>query len=203
MTSSISRFLATNVWFVPVLLGICLHQWSTYYGLGTTYDSMNYLAAADSFRSSGTFVGVNGDPYLAWPPLFPLILSLFGEQMDLVSKFINSGLFGYLIFLWDRIAINLQLNAKSRLLFSIILALGTPILMVHSFLWSEPFFLVFLSLTIYILTKASPIGGADFVQLIVLGILMTLQRHAGIFFVGATVIVLYFDKIYMFSLRIP
>jgi hypothetical protein len=61
-----------------VILSVGSLVYSAKCGLGITYDSQNYLAAAESMAKSGTLETQFGEPYMAQPPFLfsaPLLQS--------------------------------------------------------------------------------------------------------------------------------
>jgi hypothetical protein len=67
---------------VLVLLGFhlawgCALWWSvSVYGLGTSRDSAEYLFTSLSLARGDGFISFMGHPYVLWPPLYPMLLSL-------------------------------------------------------------------------------------------------------------------------------
>src|SRR5688572_17596485 len=62
-----------------IVISLLIQFYVTNCGLLLTYDSREYLSAANSFNEQGVFMGTDGTPYVFWPPLFPMILSLFAD----------------------------------------------------------------------------------------------------------------------------
>lgn len=69
-------------WIAPALaalLGVALLVALTAsHGPGLDSDGAAYLAAAESLREGRGWLGVDGEPYVLWPPLQPLLLALGG-----------------------------------------------------------------------------------------------------------------------------
>src|SRR5262249_7345252 len=49
---------------------------SARFGIGVTPDSIEYCAVAQSLADGQGLQGSNGTPYVTWPPLYPLLLSI-------------------------------------------------------------------------------------------------------------------------------
>jgi hypothetical protein len=46
------------------------------YGPGISTDAVNYLAASENLALGHGFLGFDGEPYLLWPPLHPILLAI-------------------------------------------------------------------------------------------------------------------------------
>jgi hypothetical protein len=64
------------------------------FGIGISSDSTYYLAAAQSFARGQGFLDISGNPYLYWPPLYPVligaILRLTGAPAMTIALAINA-----------------------------------------------------------------------------------------------------------------
>lgn len=67
---------------ISILLGFhlvwgCVLWWSVaVHGLGTSRDSVEYLFTSLSVARGEGFISFLGEPYILWPPLYPILLSL-------------------------------------------------------------------------------------------------------------------------------
>jgi hypothetical protein len=164
------RWLLASI--VLVISSVLLQWYGHSGGLLTTSDSCNYLSAASSFKSNFTFLSYDGEPYLYWPPLFPIILSVLGGAWYWIHLSITAWI-GVLVVIETRKVITdplLQLICQASILLSV------HLLMIGVFLWSE---LLFLLLLIYFIKAVEK----NFVAAIILGFFLCLQRNSGIFFV--------------------
>lgn len=159
------------------------------YGIGISPDSVAYISTARNivqkfFVGGGRFVQFNGQPFLSWPPLFPIVLSILGFiGIDPLTgaKLINAAAFGLIVFfsgyffLYNRISRSLVFLATLFVLTSI------PLLKVSVMAWSEPLYTLF-SLT-FLLTFSHALRQkslAMFVFSSVVASLACLQRYLGI-----------------------
>jgi 4-amino-4-deoxy-L-arabinose transferase-like glycosyltransferase len=162
-----------------LLLALGIHIYSTLGGLIWTSDSFHYWAASRSFQTERIFIAWDGGTYTFWPPLFPIILSLFNETAYYVFHiicFISSLLFIYLFFkqLYEK---NIALLSLGIFTFSVY-----PYLM-SSFLWSETIFtfLLFSGLYYYQNWLQDKQKNYSLILSSILLALMCLQRNAGVF----------------------
>jgi hypothetical protein len=181
-TSSIN-ILVKNLFIL--LSGAIIYVLSVYkFGLGITDDSINYLSAASSFPPN--FLKTNGTPFVEWPPLYPVILSLYKITGISVAGF--AGIINGIAFI-------LNLFLASKLLYAVIkskyiyytallfLLFSVPLLQSHVFIWSEGVFILLLLLTLSAMVKYLDTDKyIYFIILIFLSILMSLQRKTGLFF---------------------
>jgi hypothetical protein len=174
----------TQSLFVFILaLSIALQWYGHACGLIKTSDSYQYLSAAQSFKTNGNFLSPDGSYYTYWPPLFPVILSVFDSPesaliwIHVVAK-VSIGLLIYFIaneFLEKNIF---------KVLFFVATLCSVQITMISVFVWSELIFLLLLLLTVYCALKMKA-SQLHFIGLLVFSFLMCLQRNAGAFFIPA------------------
>lgn len=73
------------------------------YGTGISRDSIEYLAAARNLEEGKGLTSFNGEPYILWPPLYPLALAFFGWATTVdplvAGGWLNALLFGASIYL--------------------------------------------------------------------------------------------------------
>lgn len=169
--------------------------YATYHGLALTSDSWNYVGAAKSFVATGELRNANGTRYVAWPPLFPVVLASWAELLPLNWKWLQGGCLAASLVLWGRLGQQLLTHQWLTRLYILVLAFSTPWLMCGGFLWSEPLFILLLSGYLYALYSYS-ISGKTTLLLwaTVCGMLLPLQRVSGFFVlagVGLSVVLLY------------
>ncbi len=170
---------------------LLLVGWAHPCGLLLTHDSRQYLAAATSFRECFQWLGTDGQPITYWPPLFPVLLSVFRNPVSAV------GLFHYALML----TLGLQLwhlckwclnNQWLVTAFFIFIFLGVHLVLISVFLWSELLFVVLaLAFITFLFQYTRPYHlwyAAGF------GFLMCLQRHAGVFVVAGAVTWFFFRQ---------
>jgi hypothetical protein len=183
-------------WIIPSLvgaLGVCTLIYAVWCGLGLTYDSYNYLSATRAIAEGRPMETQLGAKYVAQPPLFPAILSLWNGNLFFSKVFSIACYAVTLILSWKLIDIVLD-SFSYKVVAYFYIFLSTPLLLVHSFLWSEPFFLLLIQLVIITLyfyrqTKKRSL----FYGLIALSLLLCAQRNAGIFIVSGIFIGLFLE----------
>ncbi|MBA4145871.1 MAG: hypothetical protein C0523_08920 [Cytophaga sp.] len=168
-------------WIALVIVsGSTLLQWFAHScGLLLTHDSYNYLSAAKSFREHGQLLAITGDPYIYWPPLFPVLLSLFREPLK-VMMWTHLILFVAIGSIMAIIAERLIQHKIVRGICMISLMCGVHLIMNSVFLWSELLFIFLALILSYYLPKSNELSSA-FVTSLVLGFLLCIQRNAGIY----------------------
>ena len=179
-----------NAWqiasIVLVILAVALQWYSHWNRLLLTPDSCDYISASVSFKTSYIFLSPDGSRYDQWPPLFPIILSIFDNPADVFYwvQLVLVAWIGVLAVIGTRKIIEdplLQLICQASIL------LGVHLLLIGVFLWSELLFLLMLFYFIQFVERSQHSRRA-FAAAIIVGFLMCLQRNAGLFFVGAAVL---------------
>ncbi|MCC7013808.1 MAG: hypothetical protein IT454_14725 [Planctomycetes bacterium] len=72
---------ANDAWsrWIPLLSALATAGWvwgvTSFHGPGLDSDSAQYLAAAQSLSQGQGWLGVDGQPYQLWPPLYPALLA--------------------------------------------------------------------------------------------------------------------------------
>jgi 4-amino-4-deoxy-L-arabinose transferase-like glycosyltransferase len=164
-----------------IIASTLLIIFSTSGGLIWTSDSFQYWAASRSFSNDGTFVAYDGGTYIFWPPLFPIILSLFNnyETYYLLHLFAFAGSAVLIYYFFRELS---QQKVVSLTALAFYLASVFPYLM-SSFFWTENIFtlLCYASLLYYVLSKRMKRKWLFFIISMFLASLMCLQRNAGIF----------------------
>ena len=119
-------------------------------------DSINYIALARNLLEGNGYVTWNSKPVATWPPGYPVLLSLsslsFFDPLDIAGA-INAVILGLTTFVAARW---LMKRIKSRFLvlwscLAIILAI--PLRDVSSSVWSEPIFILCVTLTLISMDK--------------------------------------------------
>ena len=184
MAASLFKSLTTRAgyyWLVlaAVLLAVGLYSYATSTGLAGTFDSYHYLYAAQTLRQKGQLLMFDGSLYRAWPPLFAVVLSVVGAPEPV--RWLNGlALIGTLLA-WSAVGWQLLPASRARAL-PLLLALGTPLLVVSKFIWSEPIFNLLWGSYLLALLGWLRHGGWRLGLLAAgLGCLLPLQRIAGLF----------------------
>lgn len=160
----LAKFTTAGLIAVAAALQVYAH-WG---GLLQTGDSCHYIAAAKSFKQSFTL----GADYKYFPPLFPLVLSVFGSYWIWIHVLLSIAV--SLLIIEQTSVIK---NGVIRFVCQASIISGVHLLMIGVFLWSELLFLLLLLLFVRSLEK-------NFVAAVILGFFLCLQRNAGIFFIA-------------------
>ncbi len=165
-------------------------------GIHLTFDSWQYLSAARCLINGEALKMADGSPFIAYPSLFPLVLSLFGKNpLEIMPTFLAT-LYLFNLMLWIYLG---QHYIKSQAVYFFLclsLCLSTPLLLVHSFLWSEALFISFLSI-VFLYYHHYP---RYFLQaellLVFVGIgILVWQRNAGVWWgIGILIWLIFFKK---------
>ncbi|WP_460583867.1 hypothetical protein [Hymenobacter arcticus] len=164
------------------LLALGLYLYVVSPGLAGTADSYHYLSAAYNLQATGRLVLADGSALRWWPPLFAVVLSIIGSSGGV--QWLNGlSLLGSLAT-WSAVGYWL-LPARRAWALPLLLALGSPALVVSKFVWSEPLFnwlwaSYFLVLLVWLRRGGWRLG----LLATVLGCLLPLQRIAGVFLVA-------------------
>ena len=121
------------------------------YGVGLHWDSGNYLASARSLLAGEGFRNYSGARYVAWPPLYPLVLAV--ASLDVLDPLavagpVNAALFALIIFVVGRY---LQRRLESRFLAvwaALAIALATPLAGQAAVAMSGTAFILLVTLTL-------------------------------------------------------
>lgn len=165
-------------------------------GVYFTNDSLHYWEAGKHFFAGEGFVRADGKPYAEWPPLFALMTGMLGEGglwvMQALVLLGNVVLWGVVAFLFFRE------NVRATLWFVLIFAFSVPLQLVHTFLWSEGFFMLLLAainlLFLDFKRYNAAAGYRHFVYFALLLVLLVMQRNVGLFFCAGFALVLLLDK---------
>jgi hypothetical protein len=174
-----SRVSYTGWVAVCAMLALAIYSYTIATGLAGTFDSYHYLYAAQTLRQSGQLLTPEGVLYQAWPPLFPVVLSLIGAPGPVI--WLNGiAMLGSLIA-WS--VVGKQVLPPRRIwALPLLLALGSPTLVVSKFIWSEPLFnILWASYFMLLLTWLRRGGKALGLLTTFVGCLMPLQRIVGAF----------------------
>lgn len=157
------------------------------YGAGMSSDSVKYIGIARNIISGNGYFNYDGDLVPSFPPLFPLVLAFFGmfgvDPFHLVL-FFNAFAFGLIIFFSNRLFFD---HLKSKLLAmigSLAILLSIPLLFVSKMAWSEPLFILLITLFIaYFLKFLQEDNNNRIKFLIIVSVISSLaciQRYIGI-----------------------
>ena len=168
-------------WLVAagVLVQLGLFVYATAPGLAGTSDSGLYLHAARTLRTTGQLLHPDGTPYRYWPPLYPLLLAAVGSLAG-ARLLHGAALLGSLL-LWSWLGRQL-LPPRRALLLPLLLALGTPGLLVAKFAWAECVFMLLAAAYMAALLQWLRSARGEWLALATVGgVLLPLQRTLGLF----------------------
>lgn len=178
----------SSLFILAIVIGICLLYYTTSNGLVITDDSYYYLSKAQQFAVVKSFHAIGFKTIFPFQTLEIYIIYLFGEHWEpgirLLNYFCWTGTFSLNIL----IAKQLFKKELSVVFFGGLMLFSTPYLMVHSFLWTEPLFILLLSLQLYLLWSFIQSRNAYLlIPILLLSIVYCWQRKAGMLFsVGIT-----------------
>jgi len=158
------------------------------FGAGVSSDAIRNLAAADSLLAGKGFLNPVGEPFVYWPPLYPLLLAGLGWVTGLdtfvVAGYLNAVLFAVNTWLWGWL---FYLTFRERPLYAVLGTLAVlfsrSMLMLSANVASEPLFMTFMIL--FFLAAAAYLRDGNpkaRLWMFVLAGLAMLQRHPGIAF---------------------
>ncbi|MBK6266641.1 glycosyltransferase family 39 protein [Marivirga sp. S37H4] len=169
-----------------ILLGACLLfatsilLYCSWGGLIWTSDSFQYWAASRSFQAEGIFLSHDGGSYIYWPPLFPMLLSLFSSENAYYFAHIllfNAALLCIYLFLKQ-----ISSSNKTALIVLFIFCISLFPYLMSTFLWTEIFFTLLLYGGLYTYAKwEKNHNNFSYLIWILVFSAMCLQRNAGIF----------------------
>ncbi len=159
-----------------------LFIYATACGINLTYDSGIYIRWAKTIGGNPADYFTPGPEYFHWPPLFSYIIFLLKIRTGIGYSFMQF-IFLVINFLLLILIGNKTLNhVFTKITWTAITCTGVSFLMIHVFLWSEPFFLLILSGLILLMDRYLKKGKPGILLIaILLSNLLCLQRNAGIF----------------------
>ncbi|TAE12361.1 MAG: hypothetical protein EAZ95_12495 [Bacteroidetes bacterium] len=192
----IFAYMKKHYFLLLWVLGVaCLHRYAQSCGVGLTYDSQNYVWASNTWAGKGILQNHDGVPFLQQPPLFPLFLSLFVPYQLIIISWFNTFCLGLVVWIWGILGGKLLESRVWWALYVGLLGLATPLFLVHQFLWSEPLFLVLMSVHLWALYQYQQgRQGGYLVLMAVASALLCLQRSIGFVFVFGTIAGLLLQK---------
>jgi 4-amino-4-deoxy-L-arabinose transferase-like glycosyltransferase len=135
-----------------LLVVICTSR----YGAGVTPDSVAYISTARNLLSGEGYARHDGRPFVDWPPLFPTLLALIGlggfDPADSV-RYVNAISFGLTILVTGLWLLNNVRSPPLVLLGSVAILLSRPLIYVSAFAWTEPLFVLFVLLSVFVMQQ--------------------------------------------------
>lgn len=193
--------LSNKLFFFTAFLLLCLFAFISNEGLGSTVDAEAYVFAAQSLKKEFALLTPYGY-YTNWPPLFLCFLAILGTY---ATQFLALVLNVALLYWVGELV--LPKRSVYHYLFFLHSSFSVAFLMIHFFIWSEAWFLVFLLGLFVCFAKSfiqKELSTKTFILMVVLSNLLCLQRLAGVFLVVAFAILIYwhfsFHRAFAFSL---
>jgi len=160
------------------------------YGAGVSSDAGRNLSTADNLLKGRGFIDFAGDPFVLWPPLYPLVmagLSLLTKWSVFQSAwYLNVALYALNIWLSGWL---LYLIFKERPVYAwvgaLVILLSRSTLRIYANVASEPLFVIFM--LIFFLAAAQYLqdnSRRSLWMMFVMAGLATFQRYLGIVFFG-------------------
>ncbi len=160
-------------------------------GLVLTDDSFVYLEKANVFAEKRSFRALGFTTFFPFQSLQIYILYLLGEKWSIGIQLLNTACWTGTILTYYFLARRTFKQPAYAYIFLITLTFSTPLIMVHSFLWTEPLFILLVSLQIllireFILSKHYYL----LIPLLLLSLLYCWQRKAGMVFSLAVIVIM-------------
>jgi hypothetical protein len=188
---------------LAALLGAALVWVSTPGGVGTSPDTWNYFAAARNLLAGEGFTRYTGEPFVLWPPLFPLLIAallrlgdLVGQALHLLDalRLINGITFAATLIVAAALLRQLLRSSWLALLATLAMTLGYPLVYVAAFAWSEPLFVLLGLGCLVALDHTRQTSAMRPVMVAaVLAALASLQRYTGAVLIGVGIVWLQLD----------
>lgn len=168
------------------------------YGIGLAPDSAQYLAAARSLAAGKGFVSFDGSPYVAWPPLFPLVLAgfgLLGVDPLVAVRFLHAGTLGALVFLAGYMLFKTTRSEPIAFVGSLSALVAYPLQSVSSMLLSDALFTLLAALLLLFVARHLALGRTwDLVLGCIMAALANLQRYPGFVFCLVVAFLILFSR---------
>jgi 4-amino-4-deoxy-L-arabinose transferase-like glycosyltransferase len=168
------------------------------YGPGVSADSAAYLNAAKSLAAGhGLQYFAYTSPFMQWPPLYPILLSipvLLHQSVLEFSRYMNA-LFLVLALFFTVSLLRKKLKTKiAPYVFLLLCITAFPLLNISLYIWSEPVFVFLMAIVFYILFT-SELRKNWLKPVLLMGIvsaLACLARYVGVTVVAAVALYLLF-----------
>lgn len=198
LRSAAPRAIAAALVLCAALVGAAVISRLNAHGIGLTKDSFTYLGMARTLADGHGYAKPFGTPGLPaethFPPLYPTLLAignLIGVSVLRWASWINALAFAAAIMLVAAMVYDLSRSTLGAVLGAALTLTFVPILGIYMRLWSEPTFLVWEVLALWMLARYNARGRRR--DLVVAGIaaaLGALTRYAGFSLVPAGLILL-------------
>ncbi|WP_291723523.1 hypothetical protein [Bernardetia sp.] len=154
--------------------------WSTWKGVGKTFDSWHYLKAAQNLVQHQEFI--QDKSYTTWALGFPFLLTIFKDSV-LLNLLCIVGTYTFFFSLSEK----LFEKTATKWWLTLVFAFSTPLYLIHHFVWSEAPFVLFLVgcvWSFYFFAKNNFSKKYAFLFCL-FGFLFMSMRNAGLYFIAA------------------
>ena len=175
------------------ILGMLLILWITPFGSGVSADSTVYLESAQNIIEGQGFVQ-GGVPITHYPPMYSIALSMMGffsNDLIQVARYFNSFLFGVnIVLVASIVTLATDKKALTFVMAAIFTVATAPLIEIHSMAWTEPLFITFTLISVYLLYKCykNPTNWVLFSSAITLS-LVVVTRYVGIALILAGLVI--------------
>lgn len=161
------------------LISIILLSYLTSSGFGISPDSVFYIMGAENIKRGLGYVALEAGGKKTvislWPPIYSILLAIFGKSINFISIFIMTFLLGYMIYILTG---DLILSIITQGFF----AFNPFIYTITSAIWSENVYLpIAMSIFLFTFLYLNKPEHRYITILIILSILAVLTRYSGIF----------------------
>ncbi len=178
-------FISTNNLLVIAALMVTglLYLYANHNGLGLTHDSFNYLDLAKILAQTGTFSEIHQNKIFPFQTLEIVILSFLGDKAMIGMTIIHGVSIITIVFISIKLAASIIDAVSIRWIYVFTQVFGAPLLLTHSFLWTEPLFILFLNCQFLLLFHFFKTRQLKYIPLVLLfSLLYCWQRKAGMLF---------------------
>lgn len=168
---------------LSALAAVIIYFYANFNGLGLTNDSLQYWEKSIIFAETHSFTAIGFNPVLPFQSLEIVLLAVFGHQSQTVFWCLHALFLGGTVFIHLMIAKGIFSSTKTLFIYAASLVFSTPLLMVHSFLWTEPLFIFLVSLQWYFLWRFFQVKTwKTFLIILLIAALYCWQRKSGMLF---------------------
>ena len=191
------------IYLTALGLGCCVLVWyvTAVYGPGVGTDGAIQVSTADHLLRGQGFVDYAGNPYVRWPPLYPIVLAALSMISGLdslsIGWFLNIVLFGVNIFLGSALLYTcFQDEPLWAIAGSLVMATSVSLVSLSTNIGTDPLFITLVLCWLLVASRyLASRSRAAFLSTALLACLASLQRLPGVTLIAAgTVLILYADR---------
>ncbi|HEC92086.1 MAG TPA: hypothetical protein ENI51_03700 [Candidatus Atribacteria bacterium] len=175
------------------------------YGAGIAADSVTYISGAKSLLEGKGYRHYLGHPLTLYPPLFPLVLSLFeflGLNLSESIRYLHAVFFGLIIFISGRWLLKKLIYWPLVFFGSLVILFSMPLIRVHIHILSEPLFILIVFLfTLEIQQYLENRKKKFLIFSAILSAMASLTRYIGITTVFTGILLLLFNRTFTLKKR--